>query len=185
MSRQKRDPLRKLSEEERKWLERISRSQSEPASHVIRAKQLLAVADGHSYTEAAHLAGIKSGDTTSSLVGRFNKIGLDALQSRHGGSPEKKYGASERERILKEFRRKPVPEKDGTATWSLKTLCTALRKASDGLPEVSEDTIRTVLLEHGYSWQQSRTWCETGTAVRKRKRGKVVVTDPDTTAKKT
>jgi hypothetical protein len=81
---------------------------------------------------------------------------------------------------LKEFRRNPIPEQDGMATWSLKILCVALRKAPDGLAEVSEDTIRTVLLEHGYSWQQSRTWCETGTAVRKRKRGKVVVTDPDT-----
>jgi transposase len=145
----------------------------------------LAVADGHSYTEAAQLAGIKSGDTTSKLVGRFNKVGLVALQSGHGGSPEIKYGPNERERMLKEFRRKPIPEIDGTATWSLKTLCAALRKAPDGLPEVSEDTIRTVLLEHGYSWQQSRSWCETGTAVRKRKRGKVIVTDPDTTAKKT
>jgi len=60
MSRQKRDKLRPLSEEERKWLERMSRSQSEPSSHVMRAKQLLAVADGHSYTEAARLAGPRS-----------------------------------------------------------------------------------------------------------------------------
>jgi transposase len=185
MTRPKRDELRKLSEAERQWLERISRSQSEPASHVMRAKQLLAVAEGHTYTEAARLAGIKSGDTTSNLVGRFNKIGLEALQSRHGGGPKIKYGLDERERILKEFRCKPIPEVDGTATWSLKTLCAALRKAPDGLAEVSEDTIRTVLLEQGYRWQQSRTWCETGTAVRKRKRGKVIVTDPDTTAKKT
>jgi transposase len=184
MTRHKRDPLRKLSEEERNWLERISRSQSEPASHVVRAKQLLAVADGHTYTEAAQLAGIKSIDTTSSLVKRFNQVGLEALQPRHGGGSEIKYGLSERERILKEFRRKPVPEIDGTATWSLKTLRAALHKAPDGLPEISEDTLRTVLLENGYSWQQSRSWCETGTAVRKRKRGKVLVTDPDTTAKK-
>lgn len=185
MARHKRDQLRKLSEEEREWLERISRSGSEPADHVVRAKQLLAVADGHTYIEAAQLAGIKSGDTTSSLVGRFNKVGLDALQSRHGGGPKIKYGARECDRILKEFRREPVPETDGTATWSLKTLCAALRKAPDGLGEVSEDTIRRVLLEQGYSWQQSRTWCEIGTAVRKRQRGKVTVTDPDTIPKKT
>jgi hypothetical protein len=64
-------------------------------------------------------------------------------------------------------------------------LCQALRKAPDGLPEISEDTIRTVLLEAGFSWQNTRSWCETGQAVRKRKRGKVIVTDPDATAKKT
>ena len=185
MTRRKREQLRTFSEDERTWLERISRSQSEPSSHVVRAKQLLAVADGLNYQDAAKFAGIKSGDVTSKLVGRYNQVGLEALQARHGGGSEIKYGPNERERILKEFRRKPVPEIDGTATWSLKTLRTALQKASDGLPEVSEDTIRTVLLEHGYSWQQSRTWCETGTAVRKRKRGKVIVTDPDTVAKKT
>ena len=185
MTRRKRDQLRQLSEDECNWLERISRSQGEPSSHVVRAKQLLAVADGLSYQAAAQSAGIKSGDTTSRLVRRFNQVGLAALQPRHGGGSEIKYGLSERERILKEFRRQPIPEIDGTATWSLKTLRAALHKAPDGLPEVSEDTIRTVLLEHGYSWQQSRSWCETGTAVRKRKRGKVIVTDPDTVAKKT
>jgi len=185
MTRRKREQLRQLSEEERNWLGRISRSQSEPASHVVRAKQLLAVADGYTYTEVAYFAGIKSGDTTSSLVKRFNQVGLEALQPRHGGGSEIKYGPNEQERILKEFRRKPIPEIDGTATWSLKTLRAALHKAPDGLPGVSEDTIRVVLLEHGYSWQQSRSWCETGTAVRKRKRGKVIVTDPDSVAKKT
>ena len=76
------------------------------------------------------------------------------------------------------------PETDATAAWSLKTLCAALRKTFDGLPEVSEDTIRTVLLENGYSWQQSQTWCETGTAIRKRKHGNVTVTDPETAPKK-
>ena len=83
------------------------------------------------------------------------------------------------------MRRKPEPEKDGTANWSLKTLCQALQKASDGLPEVSEDTIHTVLQEAGFSWQKTRGWCETGQSFRKRKRGKVTVVDPDATAKKT
>lgn len=46
MTRRKREQLRQLSEDEQKWLERISRSQSEPVSHVVRAKQLLAVAVG-------------------------------------------------------------------------------------------------------------------------------------------
>jgi len=185
MTYQKREHLRAFSEDERSWLEQISRSQSEPASHVIRAKQLLFVAAGHTYTEAARLSGVKSGDTPSSLVSRFNQEGLNALQWQHGGGPKDKYGLSERERILKEFLRTPQPETDATATWSLKTLCAALRKAPDGLPEVSEDTIRTVLLENGYRWQKSRSWCETGTAVRKRKHGQVTVTDPDTIPKKT
>jgi len=185
MTGKKSDPLRELTEEERAWLERISRSQSEPASHVIRAKQILAVADGFSYTRAALVSGRKIGDAVSRLVSRFNQEGLDAIEPRHGGGAVVEYDVAERERIMREFRRTPEPAKDGTATWSLKTLCEALRKAPDGLPKVSGDTIRTVLLGSGYSWQQSRSWCETGTAVRKRKRGKVTVTDPDTAPKKT
>jgi transposase len=184
MAKQKRDPLRELTEEERTWLERINRSQSEPAIHVIRAKQILAVAEGHSYTDAAILSNRKNGDAVSRLVSRFNQEGLKAIEPRHGGGAVVQYGVAERERIMREFRRTPEPAKDGTATWSLKTLRAALQKAPDGLPKLSEDTIRTVLLESGYSWQQSRSWCETGTAVRKRKRGKVTVTDPDTEPKK-
>ena len=178
MSRRKKDPLRRLTEKERNWLERISRSQVEPASHVARAKQILAVADGCNYTEAAQRSGRKSGDAVSHLVSRFNQEGMNAILPRHGGGPAVKYGVEERERILREARRKPTPEEDGTATWSLSLLCQAL-------PEVSEDTIRTVLLEAGFSWQKTRGWCETGQVVRKRKRGKVIVTDPDATPKKT
>jgi len=185
MSRKKKDPLRPLTEEERDWLERISRSQAEPASHVARAKQILAVADGDHYTEAAEKSGRISGDAVSHLIGRFNEEGMNAILPRHGGGPAVKYGVEERERILREARRKPSPEADGTASWSLSLLRQALQKTPDGLPEVSEDTIRTVLLEAGFSWQKTRSWCETGQVVRRRKRGKVVVTDPDTTPKKT
>ena len=185
MSRRKKETLRTLTDEERAWLERIRRSQSEAASHVARAKQVLNVASGYSYQEAAFLSGRKSGDAVSNLVKRFNQEGLNAIQPRHGGGSPAKYGSAERERILQEARQKPDPETDGTATWSLKTLCQALRKAPDGLPEVSEDTIRTSLLEAGFSWQEARSWCETGKVTRKRKRGKVTVTDPDAMAKKT
>jgi transposase len=174
-----------LTEEERSWLARISRSQSEPASHVARAIQILAVADGDNYTQAAQKSGRQSGDAVAHLVSRFNLEGLLAIVPRHGGGPPTKYGVAERARILKEVRRQPTPETDGTATWSLSLLRRALRKAPDGLPEVSEDTIRTVLLEAGFSWQKTRSWCETGQVVRKRKRGKVTVVDPEAVPKKT
>jgi transposase len=93
---------------------------------VIRAKQLLFVAAEHSYTEVAHLSGVKSGDTTSSLVSRLNQEGLNALQAHRGGGPKDKYGTGERAQILKEFRHAPQPETDATTTRSLKTLCAAL-----------------------------------------------------------
>ena len=80
MSRRKKEPLRTLTDEERTWLERISRSQSEAASHVARAKQILNVANGYSYQEAAFLSGRKSGDAVSNLVKWFNQEGLNAIQ---------------------------------------------------------------------------------------------------------
>ncbi len=85
---------------------------------------------------------------------------------------------------MREFRRPPDREQDGTATWSLSTLQRALRRAPDGLPSVSTWTIGQVLHDAGYTWQKSRTWCHTGTVLRKRKAGVVMVTDPETAEKK-
>jgi hypothetical protein len=53
MTRRQTNPLRALTDDERDWLLRVARSQAEPAAHVARAKALLAVADGESYTDAA------------------------------------------------------------------------------------------------------------------------------------
>ena len=80
--------------------------------------------------------------------------------------------------------RTPEREPDGTATWSLSLLQRALRQAPDGLPQVSTFTIWRTLHEAGLSWQKSRTWCETGVVMRKRKHGVVRVSDPDAMAKK-
>jgi transposase len=184
MSRRKKDPLRALSAEERAEVERLSRSGRESAAVVAHAKAVLAVANGATYTEAATLAGRRSGDAVAHLVARFNREGLEALYPQHGGGPAARYTSVERDRILAEARRPPAHEPDGTATWSLLTLQRALRRASDGLPAVSTYTIWCVLKEAGWSWQRTRTWCPTGHAVRLRKRGRVHITDPDAEAKK-
>lgn len=182
MSRRQKDPLRPLTPEERMGLEQLSRAQAEPASLVARAKALLAVANGCSYTSAAECAGRKSNDAVAKLVSRFNVKGLEALVPRHGGGPAVHYGANERARILEEVRRAPERAYEGTASWSLTTLQMALRKQD--FPQISTHTIWKVLTEAGYSWQKSRSWCETGTVRRKRKRGVVLVHDPDSEAKK-
>lgn len=184
MCRTQKDPLRPLSLEERKALEQYSRSLTVPADQVIHAKEILVVADGHTFTEAARLAGRKSGDAVAHLISRFNREGLPALETCHGGGPPFRYTAVESERILQEFRRAPDRRLDGTATWSLVTLQRALRRAPDGLPRVSTHTIGCVLHEAGYTWQKDRTWWKTGQALRVRKSGTVEVTDPDACAKK-
>lgn len=184
MSRRKAEPLRALTSDEQSELERISRERSAPAEWVIRATLVLHVNHGMDYQAAAQVVGRRDGDCVAALVKRFNRESLAALESRHAGGPAVKYGAVERERILREVERTPTCEQDGTATWSLSTLTRTLRAANDGLPQVSEYTIRKVLLEAGYDWQHSRSWCQTGQVERSRKTGTVIVTDADAEAKK-
>lgn len=184
MSRRRKDPLRALTEGERARLREVARATSAPAAVVTRARAVLAVADGCSYTEAARRVGRRSGDAVADLVARFNREGVAAVEPRHGGGPPVRYGAAERARILAEVRRTPDRERDGTATWSLTTLQRALRRAGDGLPEVSTYTIWCVLHAADLSWQRDRSWCHTGLAKRRRKHGEVEVHDPDATAKK-
>ena len=184
MSRHRKDPLRPLTPDERIALTRLSRSPSAPAAQVERARALLAIAEGASYTAAAHQIGRRHTETISAWVSRFNRDGLAAVQPRHGGGPRLCYGIDEQQRILAEMARTPAREQDGTATWSLSLLQKALRQAPDGLPRVSTFTIWRTLHEAGLSWQKSRTWCETGGATRHRKHGVVRVSDPDAAAKK-
>jgi transposase len=184
MSRRKKDPLRPLTDAEQQALTQLSRSQAAPAAQVARAAMLLAVARGDDYQEAARAAGRRSGDAVSHLVTRFNAEGTAALTPRPGGGRSPTYDRAARERILREVKRPPTPDADGTASWSLSTLRKAVRAAPDGLPRVSTFTLWRVLHEAGFSHQNTRTWCPTGTAQRRRKAGAVVVTDPDALSKK-
>jgi hypothetical protein len=186
MARVQKASLRALTADERAALEAVARAGSERADRVARAKALLAVAAGSCFAAAARAVGRRSGDAVAQLVARFNTEGLAALAPGHGGGPHRRYGAAEQERILCEFRRTPERRRDGTATWSLTTLQRALRQAPDGLPAIGTATILHTLWEAGYTWQDRRTWCKTGTALRKRQDGSVrEVTDPEATPKKT
>jgi transposase len=184
MSRHRKDPLRPLTADERQELTRLSRSLSAPAAHVERSRALLAIADGASDTAAAHQVGRRHNETISAWVSRFNREGLAAVRPGHGGGPRTRYGADAQQRILAEWARTPQRDQDGTATWSLSLLQKALRHAPDGLPKVSTFTIWRTLHEAGLSWQKSRTWCETGVVMRKRKHGVVRVSDPDAAVKR-
>jgi transposase len=175
---------RQLTDPERQELAQLGRSQAAPAVEVTRAKLLLAVAQGNDYQSAARAAGRRSGDAVSHLVARFDAEGLAALTPRHGGGRRPTYGPEATGRIVAEAGRAPTPEGDGTATWSLSTLRRSLRAAPDGLPRASTYTIRRVLHEAGASYQRTRSWCPTGTALRRRKAGAAVVTDPDAAPKK-
>src|SRR3954452_2134742 len=114
MSRPQKDSLRPLRDTERVSLVRLSRSASAPAAQVARARALLAVAKGRSYTATAHLVGRRTGDTVARWVAGFNNAGLAAVVRGHGGGHRVRYGEVEQRRILAEVARPPDRARDGT-----------------------------------------------------------------------
>jgi transposase len=181
MAQPQKEPLRALSEQEERELQRTVKATSERMDVVRRAKALLAVAEGKALTEAAQEAGLKSGKGVGQLVKRFNAQGLAALLIAAGRGRKPTYTRKPRGRIVAEVQREPDREKDQTATWSLMTLRTALRRGA--LPKVASETIREVLHEAGYSYQRTRSWVRTGYALRKRKSGTVTTYDEQTPKK--
>jgi transposase len=175
-------PLRVMTSEEERTLQHTAKATSQRVDVVKRARALLAVRAGHSYTQAAHQEGYKSGDSVSQLVERFNQQGRATLHIATGRGRKARYTPAQRERILAQLQRVPERTHDGTATWSLKTLERALRQTGD-LPQLSATTIRMVLHEAGYRYGKTRTWCATGTAIRVRQGGTVTVHDPKTQEK--
>jgi hypothetical protein len=85
-------------------------------------------------------------------------------------------------RLVQTVQRQPDRLQDQTATWSLKLVQRAVRRA--GLPSIGATTIGRILHEEGFSLPQDRTWCQTGTAYRLRKKGVYRVQDPQAQEKK-
>ncbi len=182
MARAQKEPLRPLTAEEYQALERVSKASSERVDTARRARALQTVAQGQTFAQAARAAGFGSVTTVANLVRRFNQRGLGALRIAAGRGRHVTYGADARARIVAVAQQEPRRREDQTATWSLTTLQRRLRR--DGLPRVGATTIRRVLHDAGSSYQRTRTWCPTGTALRTRKTGVVRVTDPRTEEKK-
>lgn len=173
--------LRPLSEAERREWQRVARATSERVDTVKRAKALLAVSEGKTFTQAGSLSGL-SRDGVSQQGERFNQRGLAVREIAAGRGRKLTYHSQERVRVLQEGQRQPDRKNDQTATWSLKLLEKALRKG--GLPPIGATTIGRIVHEEGDSLQRDRTWCDTGYALRKRKDGVYRVHDPQTQEKK-
>lgn len=181
MGRPVQEDLRPLTKPEEQELQRTVKATSERVDTVRRARALLAVAAGKSRTKASQEANL-SREAVTKVVKRFNQRGLDVLSIAAGRGRKPTYTSEQQARILAEVQRLPDRQEDQTATWSLMLLRQALRKTD--LPHIAAETIRQVLHASGYSYQQNRTWCRTGYALRKRKSGTVTVYDAQTPEKK-
>ena len=173
--------LRPLTAEEEASLARMRGCGSERVDRRRRANALLTAHQGCSRAVVAQVTGFSSRGVDY-LVARFNAVGLAALDVAAGRGRKRTYDEAARVQIVAMAQRVPERREDGSATWSLSLLARALHQA--GLPLISATTIRRVLAEAGNSYQRTRTWCPTGTAIRKRKAGPVQVVDPLTEQKK-
>jgi len=182
VARRQNEPLRSLSDSERRALTAVVKATSERVDRVRRARALLVVAETGNFAQAARQAGFRSVTTVTNLVQRFNQRGMDALMIAAGRGRRPTYDPTARAQIVRVAQSLPDRRADQTATWSLATLRRRVRR--EGLTAVGTSTIRRVLHEAGSSYQRTRTWCPTGTAQRVRKSGVVTVVDPDTEEKK-
>jgi transposase len=149
-------PLRQLTPREREELSQKATSLSERVSTVRKAKALLAVADGCSFTEAGWLVGM-SGDGASPLVERFHPRGVQALSIAPGRGRKPTYTSQDHEQILQEIQRRPTWEVDQCTVCSLSFLQRSLQ--AKGFLDISPRTIRRVLQAHGWKYQPTtRTW---------------------------
>jgi len=182
MSQPQKEPLRELSQRELQELQKRGKATSERQDVIKRAKALLAVTGGQSFSQAARSVGFASSDTVSHLVGRFNRHGLASLLIASGRGRKPTYSDADRQTMLSTLESPPVKKVDGSATWSLSLLEHRLRETA--LPKVSASTVGRTLRAAGYVYGRSRTWCQTGSVLRKRKAGVVRVSDPKTEEKK-
>ena len=98
----------------------------------------------------------------SQLVERFGKLGLAVLLIAPGRGRKPTYTSQDHERILQEVQRRPHWDTDQSTVWSLSLLQKSLR--AKGFPHICSETIRLVLLTHGWNYQPTLTWHQTNEA---------------------
>lgn len=170
MGRHQKRPLRGITEAEKAELIQVASSEVERVERIRRARALLAVADGKSFTEAARLIRMRSSSGVAAIVQRFHERGLEALDTLPGAGRHPIYSLAERDLVLAEVQR----EMERTTFWSLSTLEQALRRASNGAPRVSAKTIGQVLRDAGYNWHPGRhAWVRESEGLHEQKASRV------------
>jgi transposase len=164
-------------------LDDIVTASRERVDRVRRARVLLAVADTGRFAPAARQAGLRSATAVADRGRRFNRQGVAALDSAAGRGRRPTDDRAARTHIVAVAQEQPRRREDQTAPWSLRTLQRRFRR--EGLERIGTSTMRRVVQDAGRAYPRTRTWCPTGTAVRKRKSGPVQVTDPETEEKRT
>jgi len=137
-----------LAAESREQLERWVRSSTTEQRLALRARIILAAADGAFTGEIAERLRIRPA-TVSRWRTRFARAGIAGLQDNPRPGGKRRYDAQTTQRILGKLDEKP-PAGFGTWTGSL---------LAKSLGDVSEDQVWRVLRSQGIVLQRRRSWC--------------------------
>jgi transposase len=113
-------------------LSRIAQSRSLPAGYVFRARMILMLAEGASFSTIKQ----RLGTTAPTIIRwkqRFLAAGLDGLDTSHPGQTASVLTPKLRARILAATRKQP---KDGSTHWSCRKLAAALGVSKDAVHRV-------------------------------------------------
>jgi transposase len=127
----------RVNDEQRKELERWVSSRTLPAGDVFRARLILALASGKSYSQIERELGT-SRPTIARWRKRFQERGLPGLDPQHKGSQPRTATAAMQARVIRRTTRKP---EDGSTNWSCRKMAAALG--------VSKSTVQRI-------WAQAR-----------------------------
>jgi transposase len=121
-----------LTDSQQLELSHIAQSRSLPAGYVFRARLVLMLAEGDSYSTIRRQLRTTS-PTISRWKQRFIASGIDGLDTSHPGQSASVLTAKLRARILSATRRKP---KDGSTHWSCRKLAAELGISKDAVHRV-------------------------------------------------
>ena len=124
-----------LSEAQKVELSRIAQSRSLPAGYVFRARLILMLAEGASYS-LIKLRLKTTAPTISRWKQRFAACGLDGLDTAHPGQKPSVLTPRLRARILAATRK---PPSDGSTHWSCRKLAAALGVSKDAVHRVWQE----------------------------------------------
>jgi transposase len=111
-----------VTDEQRSELSRWAASRTLPAGDVFRARLILALADGQTYSRI--MASLQTtAPTISRWKQRFQELGIVGLEARHKGSQPRVADAAVQAKIARKTQQKPA---DGSTHWSCRKMAAAL-----------------------------------------------------------
>jgi transposase len=147
--------LRALTDDERKELERLSRSRTEEARLVVRAKIVLELADDERPYRVADRVGVGRAAAYEWLH-RFNAEGLKGLTDHPRPGRPHTYTTEQRAEVIAAALTKPEDLGLPFASWTLDRLQAYLSEQK-GIG-IKRTRIDEILIAEGLRWRKQETW---------------------------